>query len=187
MSIKHTLGLDIPDTACDNILKIVDSSAYGQGMTPTCLRLDVTVPGFTNPAYITEDLTPGFTVNLTAIDLGLQPTSNTVLATLPDGLYTVKYSVSPNDKVYIEYYHLRMTSLLTKYFSEICKIQLATCEPTAEQKQKMDDLRYIRMLMDAAKAKAEYCHATTQAVDMYNYACKLLAKYQTGCCLTCRK
>ena len=37
----------------------------------------------------------------------------------------------------------------------------------------------------AAKAKAEYCHAPVQAVEMYTYAEKLLAKYLTGCCVTC--
>jgi hypothetical protein len=41
------------------------------------------------------------------------------------------------------------------------------------------------MLIDAAKAKAEYCESPTQAVDMLEYARKLLSKYQSGSCITC--
>jgi hypothetical protein len=69
------------------------------------------------------------------------------------------------------------THLVNTYYREICKVQLQACEPTAEQHQKMHDLRYIKMYADAAKAKAEYCHAPVQAVEMYEYAERLLAKY----------
>jgi hypothetical protein len=41
------------------------------------------------------------------------------------------------------------------------------------------------MYIDAAKAKAEYCHAPIEGVEMLAYAEKLLRKYLTGCCITC--
>lgn len=192
MAIKHTLALDIPDTACENIIRIWDASVYGAGLAIDCPRLDIYLPGFSMPIYYSPDptsippktLDPGFIKEFSTADLGI--TGNDQPAgTFPDGLYTIRYSVSPNDTVYVQYYHLRTTHLVNVYYREICKVQLQACEPTAEQHQKMHDLRYIKMYIDAAKAKAEYCHAPVQAVEMYEYAERLLAKYLTGCCITC--
>jgi len=192
MAIKHTLALDIPDTACENILRIWDASVYGAGLVVDCPRLDIYLPGYSIPIYYTSNalatppvvLLPGFVKNLSTTDLGITHADDEP-GNFPDGLYTIKYSVSPNDKVFVQYYHLRVTHLTNVYYQEVCKIQLQACEPTAEQHQRMHDLRYIKMYIDAAKAKAEYCHAPIQANEMYDYAKKLLAKYLTGCCVTC--
>ena len=46
MAIKHILALDIPDTACDTILKIWDSSSYAETLPVDCPRLDIFFPGF---------------------------------------------------------------------------------------------------------------------------------------------
>lgn len=185
MALKHHLALDVPDTACENVLRIADASVYVDTLGVDCLRLDIYVPGYSVPVYISEGLTPNFNLNLSASDLGLIPVNHPSIVDLPDGLYTIKYSVSPNDKVYVEYYHLRITSTLNTYYKEVCKVQLATCEPTPEQHDKMHDLRYIKMFLEAAKAKAEYCHSPKDAVNMLAYAQKLLKKYQSGCCSTC--
>jgi len=187
MAIRHILALDIPDTACENILRIWDASVYGEGLDIDCPRLDIYLPGFSLPIYYTEDdgLAPGFTLNLSTTDLGITA-ANTDPSTFPDGLYRIRYSVSPNETVYVEYYHLRVTHLMNAYYKEVCKIQLQACEPTAEQHQRMHDLRYIKMYIEAAKSKAENCHAPTQAMEMYQYAEKLLGKYLTGSCLTCK-
>lgn len=185
MAIKHHLALDIPETACDNILRIVDASVYGEGLDVDCERLTIYLPGFNTPSFITNNLEPAFVKNISMIDLGMQASDAEVLNPFPDGLYKIAYSVSPNDKVFVEYYHLRTTNITNDYYAELCKVQLQTCEPDAEQHQKLHDLRYIKMYIDAAKAKAEYCHLTTQATDMLTYAEKLLGKYKTGCCVTC--
>ena len=195
MAIKHTLALDIPDTACENILKIWDASVYGQGLDVDCPRLDIYMPGFSYPLYYTTDATlipptilePGFQKNFSTNDLGITHPDTSPPGTFPDGLYTIQYSVSPNEEVYVRYYHLRVTKLVNAYNEEICKIQMAACEATSEQQDRMKDLRYIKMYIDAAKAKAEYCHAPKQAVEMYEYAKKLLAQYQSGCCVSCNK
>lgn len=185
MAIKHFLALDIPETACDNILRIVDASVYGEGLDVDCPRLTIYLPGFNTPSFIIEDLPPAFARNISMIDLGMQPSDAETLNPFPDGLYKIGYSVSPNDKVFVEYYHLRTTNITNNYYAELCKVQLQTCAPDAEQHQKLHDLRYIKMYIDAAKAKAEYCHTPQQATDMLTYAEKLLGKYQTGCCVTC--
>jgi hypothetical protein len=187
MALKHILRLDIPETACESILRIVDMSTYAEpNLLPIgCERLDITLPGFNTPVYI-QDLDYGFSLNLTAQDLGIVCGSEQIHYPLHDGLYTVRYSICPEDKVNVTYYHLRTTAITNQYFKELCKLHLEPCEPTVEQKQKMNDLRHLKMLIDAAKAKVEYCHAPKEGVKMLEYAKKLLTKYQTGCCITCK-
>lgn len=185
MAIKHFLQLDIPETACATILKIQDSSVYGTGLAIDCPRLDIILPGLTQPIYLTPSPVPGFNLNISAIDLAIQPISTSVLSELPDGLYTITYSVSPNATVFVTYYHLRTTKTKRRYYEELCKLQLQACEPTAEYIQKLNELRYIYMLIEAAKAKAEYCLAPGQGTDMLNYAIKLLDGFNSTCCTTC--
>ena len=187
MALKHILQLDIPETACETVLKISDVSLYAdQTLLPVdCQRLDITLPGMVQPIYIEEadGLQPGFTKLLGSSDL--QDGAESGLA-LPDGVYTIKYSVAPNNYAYVSYYHLRTTQILNRYYSELCKIHLQECEPSAEIKQNLEDLRYIKSLIDGAKAKVEHCHAPNQGIQMITYAGKLLDKYVSGCCLTCR-
>lgn len=187
MALKHVLQLDIPETACENILKIVDSSIYAKkNLLPIgCERLDITLPGYSQPVYISENLEEGFSLNLTAEDLELTCDHPSTMA-LSDGLYTIKYSICPNEKVHVTYYHLRTTCALNNYYKELCKLRLEPCEPDAEVKQKLADLRYIKSLLDAAKAKAEVCHAVKDGVAMLDYANTLLSKYASGCCITCK-
>jgi hypothetical protein len=185
MAIKHILQLDIPETACENIIRVVDTSIYAdQTLLPIeCQQLDITIPGKNQPVYITLGLTPNFCSVFDATDLGIDCPPGSPLA---DGVYIIKYSISPNESSYIQYYHLRTTSAINRYYGEICKIHLQECEPTSEERQNLDDLRYIKMLIDAAKAKVEYCHAPKQGVEMLSYANRLLDKYIMGCCITCR-
>lgn len=184
MAIKHTLALDIPETACENIIRVIDASVYGNGLPVDCGRLDIYLPGIAVPIYI-ENVLPNFVSNLSTLDFGIT-LPNDPIGTLPDGIYTISYSVSPNDLVKVTYKHLRTTHIMNVYYREICKIQMAACEPTKEQTQKMQDLRYIKMYIDAAKAKAEYCNSPTQAMEMFVYAEKLLDKYLNGCCVSCK-
>lgn len=180
---KHILNIEAPDTGCEHILRIVDLSVYSDLIPIECGRLDIAIPGFYQPVYI--DVEPNFTLNLTGIDLGLQREEDSLII-LPDGLYTIRYSISPNDSVFVEISHLRTTNIMNDYYREMCKLQLSQCEPDAVVKQKMNDLLYIFMLIEAAKAKSQVCNACVQAVDMLRYAQKLLRQYKTGKCLTCK-
>ena len=185
MAIKHILQLDVPETACENIIRIVDTSIYADlSLLPVvCQQLDITMPGMSEPVYITEGLTPNFCKVFSAADLGMDCPPG---SPIHDGLYKIRYSISPNDKSFVEYYHLRTTATTNRYYAEICKLRLRECEPTSEELQHYKDLNYIKMLIDAAKAKAEYCHAPDQGVEMLSYANKLLDKYIMGCCVTCK-
>lgn len=181
MSIPHKIALDIPETAAETVLKISDASAYSD-LPDTVRQLDVWTPGYADPSTILEvDLPIGFTKLLTAVNLGLQDPNTTIPALLPDGLYTVRYTLSAGAHE-VNYYHLRTTRLLNIYNRELCKIMFHGGTPTAEEKKKLLELRTIKMYIDAAKAKTEYCHSPVQGGELYAYAEKLLmAMVFKGC------
>ena len=178
---NHALSLEVPTVMNPTVLNIIDISVYSDIVPLTCATLNITVPGF---AYSNQiDVTPGFIKTLVGCDLQLQTTNcGTQNVDLPDGVYIIKYSVSPNDIVYVEYNHLRITKALIKYNEILCNVDIAACDPSAKIKQKLQELRLIRMYLDAAKAKVEYCLEPDKGMTLYNYALKLLNKLDCKNC-----
>lgn len=181
---QHKLSLEAPDTMNPCILRLVDTSVYDSIIPIDCPILEITAPGFVHPVqFTTPDITPGFIKNFTACDLELQTTNcGTEFNDIPDGIYVIKYSVSPNDVVYVEYNHLRITKALTCYQSIMCDIDVAACDPTTEIKKKLDSLALIKSYLYAAKAKVETCHEPQKGMELYSYAMKLLGKFECKSC-----
>jgi hypothetical protein len=178
---NHVLSLEVPTVMNPCILSIVDTSVYSTIVPVTCPTLNVTVPGFTYSNQL--DFTPGTSVILTACDLQLQTQDcGSVYTDIPDGIYIIKYSVSPNDIVYVEYNHLRITKALIRYNKALCRLDLAACDPTVKVKERLNQLHLIKMYLDAAKAKVEFCHEAQKGMTLYNYAIKLLNKID---CVNC--
>jgi hypothetical protein len=181
---KHTLSLEVLDTLNEAILRIVDTSIYDTIVPVDCPVLSITVPGF---SYSTEFdstiITPGFSKNFTACDLGLQTTDcGTKFSRLPDGIYIIKYSVSPNDIVYVEYNYLKVSGLMNIYQRILCELDVSACEPLTEVANKLELLRKIKMYIEAAKAKVEICLEPSKGMELYGYAKKLLSKFNCSSC-----
>lgn len=178
---NHVLSLEVPTVMNACILSVIDTSVYSPLVPVTCPTLNVTPPGFSYSVQI--ELTPGFSQILTACDLQMQlQQCGEIYADLPDGIYIIKYSVSPNDLVYVEYNHLRITQALIRYNKILCNLDLAACEPSEKVKEKLVKLQKVRMYLDAAKAKVEFCHEPQKGMTLYNYAIKLMNKIE---CKTC--
>jgi hypothetical protein len=177
----HILSLEVPTVLNTCIISVLDTSVYSTLIPVTCPTLNVTVPGFNYSTQLT--IVPGANTILTACDLQLQ-TQNcaTVLSDLPDGIYVFKYSVSPNDLVFVEYNHLRISKALNTYNTILCNLDLAACEPPANIKQKLERLKMAKMYLDAAKAKVEFCHEPGNGMSLYNYAVKLMKKIECKNC-----
>lgn len=189
---QHVLSLEAPDTMNKCILRLVDTSVYDPDIPIKCPTLWVTLPGFTRSVQFTDVSSPGksvvldagFIVNLTACDLEVQTYQcGTVYNDLPDGIYSIRYSVSPNDMVYVDYNHLRITKALYKYQSILCDLDLAACDPPTAVKKKLTELYEIFMYLQSAKAKVEFCHEAQKGMDLYNYAIKLLDKMSCSTCI----
>jgi hypothetical protein len=178
---NHVLSLEAPDTMNKCILRVVDTSVYNPMIPVKCPLLQVTVPGFNMPVNFDEtQIQPGFMLNLTACDLQLQTTQcGEVFWDLPDGIYILKYSVSPNEIVYVEYNHLRITNALWMVQEVLCSLDLGTCDPPTSVKDKLVQITLIQRYLDAAKAAVEFCHEPKKGMELYNYAIKLLRKM--GC------
>lgn len=180
MANKHILSLDIPETLNVNIMRVVDTSVYSEILNTACGKLQILVPGYTEA--VTLNLTPGYDLIISACTLGIQSSDcNTKQVPLPDGVYTIRYSVAPNDKVFVEYNYLRIAKAMSTYYSLLCDINLSGCEPLAPEKERLNKLRLLRTMLDGAKAKVEYCHKTDQGMAIYNYVVtqldKLACKY----------
>ena len=188
---QHVLSLEIPDTMNDCILRIMDTAIYNPLSPPTCQLLQVTLPGFNVPVQFSDPvIVPGFSVNLTACDLELQNAGcGSSYTALPDGIYIVKYSVSPNDLVYVEYNHLRITKALNMIQCILCYLDVPPYAPTEDIKHKLNQITEIRRYLDAAKAMVEYCHQPHKGMELYRYAMKMLNKMacntNCGTCSTC--
>lgn len=175
MASKHILSLEVPIVTNSEILSIRDTSLYTDNLPVDYPELLVTVPGFNGPSLIS--VSKDFYINLTGCELGLQKENcETERVSLPDGVYIIRYSVSPNDKVYVEYNHLRVTNILSLYHRILCDIDISTCEPFSDRKNILEEIQYIRTLIDGAIAKVEYCNSPSIGMDMYNYALKRLNK-----------
>jgi hypothetical protein len=182
MANKHQLSLDIPYTSNPRIFRIVDASIYNANVKVDCQHLEVTPPGFNEPVNVPITTTQ-FSMVLTACNLGLQ-TKNCVdnAYILPDGIYIIKYSVSPNDKVYVEYHHLRVTQFIGRYNQLLCDLELHACEPSADVKAQLDELRLIKSFIDAAKVKVEDCHDDAEGMNLLAYAQQRLMKLSDDNC-----
>jgi hypothetical protein len=172
---NHVLSLEVPTVMNSCIMKLFDTSVYTPLLPVTCPTLNITVPGFGYSVQI--DTTENFAETITACDLQLQTVDcGTRYVDIPDGIYIIKYSVSPNELVYVEYNHMRITQALIKYNKVLCDVDAAACDPPFKIKQKLEALRLINMYLQAAKAKVEYCHEPQKGMSLYNYALKLLNK-----------
>ena len=173
---NHKLSLDVPDTANICSLRIVDISQYNTDISIKCPLLQITVPGFTAPSFV-DNVSPYFSLNLTACNLKVQTLNcGTVFNALPDGVYVIKWSVSPNEVVFVEYNHLRTTKALLKIKDLYCDLDLGACEPSESTHKKLVELRSIQDILLAAKAKVEYCREANKGLELYQYAMKRLDK-----------
>lgn len=175
MAEKHILSLEVPTVADCEIFTIRDTSQYSSKLDIDCAELLITSPGFNKPELIS--VTPEFYLNLNNCDLGIQTTNCGDQRTeIKDGVYIIKYSVSPNTKVYVEYNHLRVTNILNLYYKTLCDINITPCDPTYDKQELVVDMKYIRTVIDAAVAKVEYCQSPAEGMELYNFAKKKLQK-----------
>lgn len=180
MASKHQLSLELPDTNNIKVMRLFDTSFYAEGLTADCGTLLITSPGYNLPVSIS--VLPHFNLVLNACTLGLQRAGcGSHSEVIPDGIYKINYSVSPNNNVFVEYQHLRVTQTLNKYYNLLAQLEMSGCEPDADVKEHLNELRLIKSFIDAAKAKVEYSHDLEAGMELLLYAQKRLNKYAAKC------
>lgn len=132
---------------------------------------------------VSIEVLPQFNLVLNACTLGIQSSGcGDTCNPIPDGIYKVNYSVSPNEKVFVEYDYLRLTQTMNKYYNLLSTLEMAACEPDADVKEQLKELRLIKSFLEAAKAKVEYAHNPEQGMELLVYAQKRLIRLGNQMC-----
>lgn len=156
------------------VLKLTDTSTYNPELEVDNAVLEVTPPGFSCSVAFTVD--KGFNIVLNSSTLKIAPAViQADLIDLPDGIYFYKYSIKPNNQLFVEYSALRQCALLQKYYHEVC-ILFSEREKVTRKvfEDNRRELIWIKELIDASKYKVEECGQEDAGIEMYNEANRLL-------------
>ena len=160
------------------VMIIKDASYYNPEITPTGGLLVIQYPG--SDVYISFSIGINFTYKINSNTLGItNVVQQSQLSDLPDGLYTIRYSICPNDELFVEYKFLRNVKQLIRYNNLYCSLQVEKCDHKS-YKEAIEKLREIKSYIDAAVYKANCCQYD-KAIELYDYACSLMDKFEALC------
>lgn len=177
---KHFLYLNIPPVTNEGIFLVDDISIYDPAVPFSCPNLQITPPGFNTPSVF-EGMAKHYRLILNACMLGIAPPNNclTSCPNLPDGIYHLRYSVSPNDLVFVEYDYLRIVAAINLLNNMLCKLNLQCCLPGQETVQLLQDIDIIRDFLISAQTNVNDLHQYEDGINQYRYAMSLLHKMST--------
>jgi hypothetical protein len=185
---RHILQLNFPDCTNEGVFLIDDISIYDGGsailtsgttgtyLPVTCPNLQITPPGFISPTQIS--IIPSSHIILNACSMGVLGTNacSDGCPNLPDGMYNVRYSVSPNDQVYVEYKVMRITSAWNRCMAMLCKLNLECNLPDKDLQYQLSLIDIIKNYLLSAKVTVENEHQFTDGMNQYRYAVQLMDK-----------
>lgn len=172
------LNFDIIDTHDFKTIGILDTSWYNPDITIETPVLEIVPPGYklaASPFYQVKALNV-FNSNSVGIT---RATCEEELIELPDGLWRFKYSICPNDKLFIERFYLKTDQIKCRYTQAFLNLDLNNCDDPIDKdkKKKLDEIEFY---IDGSIAAANNQNAKL-ATDLYNKASKLLDRYGAKC------
>lgn len=167
---KHLLSLEVLPTVNEGIFLIKDTSVYTSLLGISCPQLQVLAPGYTYPSAI--PVSAHFDIAFNACTMGMLTSGSCVdsCPTLPDGIYWLRYSVSPADQVYVEYNYLRIVQALNRLNEILCKVADTPCLPGTEQEYDIQQIALIREYLISAKTLVENQNRPQDGINMYHFA-----------------
>jgi ribosome-associated translation inhibitor RaiA len=168
-----TLNILVVPTYDLNTMNIVDASTYVG--TPSDPSIEIKVPGF-------DVVNIPFTINDYNIftSASLQITATGVNQPLPDGIYHLKYSITPAYENYVEKSFMRVDKLQQKFDEAFMKLDMMECDRAIKTQAKVE-LSSIYFFIQGAIAAANNC-ATVIANKLYNQADKALTTFMKNDC-----
>lgn len=173
-----TLDLLIFDTHNSTTLAIGDASTYPSGFNVSTPTVDITVPSYN-------------TISLAFVPSSVQVYNSTSLLitgdncdniALPDGLYTVKYSIYPAYLYYTVKTFLRTDRLMAKFDEVWLKLDMFECDQALKYQDKLS-LDTIEDYINGAIAAANKC-ANKLAIELYTKANTSIDRFiNNSCCL----
>ncbi len=178
--MAHQLNLSIEDDLLDlRFLSVTDLSVYDDRIAVTNLSMIVRVPGadvYNSVNFVKSEKT-------TYTSRSLKYTTGQAPCELPDGLYEFTYSVCPNEQVYINKKHFRVSNLEWSIKSEMARTSINLYEEfdiddCGNIKLSKEQNRLITLLYQLEAIRGAFYNDNYQkAVDIYNYVKKQLDKY----------
>ena len=160
-------------------LGIADNSIYPND-PPTVISptLEITVPGGHNSVSIVFNIQDFNVLNSTMLGI----TSQGKEEALPDGIYTIRYSVTPSYINFIEKSFMRVNQLLEKYDEAFLTLEMMQCDLSIKRQQKVT-LSTINFFIQGAISAANNC-AINDAVTLYKKASTMLDQFINNgkCC-----
>lgn len=167
------LDLLMMDTYSLTTIAIGDSSVYYSFnvSTPT---IQITPPGYPT---VTQTFVNGGIQIYNAFSLGLTLTDETScnLSTLPDGVYTFKYSIAPANVYNITKQFLRTSQIESDLDEAFLKLEMMECDGKLKKQAKMT-IEDIEFYLAGAIASANKC-ALKKATQLYNKARTILDNF----------
>lgn len=169
------LSFDIIDTHDFKTLGIVDTSWYNPDIIIETPTIEILPPGYviaTSPFFMTKALN---VYNSNGVGI-TKASCEEALIELPDGIWKFKYSICPNDKLFIEKFFLRTDKIQCRYTQAFLNLDLSDCDSNEDKKTKMKKLEEIEFYINGAIAAANN-QDPKLATDLYQKADKLLDRY----------
>ncbi len=173
---KHILGLNVGCTANEGVLLLEDISFYDSSLPVSCCELQILSPGFVVPVVL--EVSANFHLTLNACWLGILSSVNCSdgCPKLDDGIYHLRYSVSPSSLVFVEYNYLRTTRAINRLNELLCKLPLQCALPGEELLTDLTNINLIHEYLIAAKTFVEEQNKPADGINMYRYAVSLIDK-----------
>lgn len=172
------LDLLFPETHDSKSLLIADISAYPTPFTINSPTIEITAPGFN--AKVLAFTAQGFTVydsqslGITCPDLDCDKIS------LPDGIWYVKYSVSPAYLYFVNKSFIRVNKLYEKFDKVYLKLEFMQCDE-AIREEDFKVLNTIEVYIQGAIAAANNC-LDSLAMKLYNKASQYIDDFVNNRC-----
>jgi|SRR6187402_239268 len=177
------LSFDILDTNSCKTLGLIDTSYYSTAQTISNATLQVISP-FDDEA-VELDYYKGAVTILQSNNLNITNVEDTdYLVDLPDGLYTAKISICPEDQYWFEKTWYRTCQLECKYDKAFLKLNVNTCDACFSP-DKLQRLERARMYIYGAKVNTKNCNHL-ESNKLYKAADKILENL-LSCDCGCRK
>ena len=156
-----------------------DTSIYTPLLPISCPELQILPPGFGVPTVISVQ--SGFDLVLNACSIGLlhPPSCASSCPVLEDGIYNIRYSVSPNASVWVEYNFLRVTKAVNTLNELLCKLPLQCALPSQELEYDINNITMIREYLNAAQIYVGQMNRPADGINMYRFALTLIEKMST--------
>lgn len=178
---RHIIQLEFPKTTNKGIFLIRDTSIYASSIPVNCAAIEILPPGYNTPSVI--QVAPGFDLILNACTIGILASGcSDHCPDLPDGVYQIRYSVSPSDKLNAEYKLLRDIQFKNRLAKVMCEQGLGDFKPSAEMDFQIAELQKITYYADTAVALVEDQNKTEEGMDVFRYAISKLAKFSCSTC-----